>query len=1249
MAHNIVISPVTSTGGYRVEGMVNGAKTSFLVDTGAAVSLLRKDAWARSNADRAHTGTLEPWSKPRLVGVDGSPLPVLGCTQVEIDLAGEKLPTEVVVVSALTTEAILGLDFLHKYRAKVDLGEKQLFLGDRGCTIPLLETNRQNTNAEHRVRVRALETIKLPPSSEMEVMAYLEEPPGEGTWLVEGTPEERAPALVARALVNANTTRVPVRLLNPRTEPVHVYKGVEIAVLEQVDVPSETGNTVIANVVPDTISQEKQEMLWGLVETHGAELDAKRREQFYELLLTYSDIFASSSDDLGRTAKLGHSIHTGDATPVRQPVRRIPPYRRQEVQTLLDEMLRKEVIQRSTSPWASPIVLVKKKDGTTRFCVDYRKLNDVTRKDAYPLPRIDATLDTLAGSKWFSTLDLLSGYWQVEMAESDRQKTAFCTTEGLFEFKVMPFGLCNAPATFQRLMDLVLAGLQWSHCLVYLDDVIVLGRTFEDHLHNLQAVFHRIRDAGLKLKPPKCAFFQPTVQYLGHIISEEGVAADPAKIEKVVSWPAPTSTREVQQFLGFASYYRRFIRDFARVAKPLHRLTERTRSFFWAADCQSAFEELRHSLSTAPVLAHPDFSRSFILDTDASNTGIGAVLSQIDDSGKERVVAYGSRVLSKPERRYCVTRRELLAVVYFTRQFRPYLAGRRFTLRTDHGSLTWLRNFKEPEGQLARWLERLQEFDFGIEHRRGRKHTNADALSRLPCRQCGRESHDTEQVVVAVTLMLPFDCSPQDLRATQLADATMGPVLKAKEAGQKPAPDQVKSLGPASRRLFQLWDQLLVKNGFLWRRYEGAEDQEVILQLVVPKARHAEVLKDLHEGVLAGHLGIEKMLARLKERFYWPGHFNDVQEWCKNCAVCTARKTPAPKARAPLQSIKTGYPLQIVATDILGPFPESPAGNNYILVVADYFTRWVEAYAIPNQEATTVAQKLTNEFFFRFSPPEQLHSDQGRQFQSQLIAEVCKLLGVRKSCTTPYHPQSDGMVERFNRTLLNMLATAATEHPFDWESHLRHLCMAYNTSVHPTTGYTPFYLMYGRQVRMPIDVMYGTPTPNPTSPSEYADDLRKKLENAYQKVREQMGHKLDRQKDLYDKRVHGKLFEAGDLVMLFSPVVPRGCPRKLHRPWTGPFKIVNRLSDVTYRIQDVHSRRHRLVVHFNRLKACPPNMRFPDNEQTSSPPQNRNLPPDPVGAQLELVDEIDYPSPPEPRYPRRHHTAPDYFQPVVSH
>ena len=271
-------------------------------------------------------------------------------------------------------------------------------------------------------------------------------------------------------------------------------------------------------------------------------------------------------------------------------------------------------------------------------------------------------------------------------------------------------------------------------------------------------------------------------------------------------------------------------------------------------------------------------------------------------------------------------------------------------------------------------------------------------------------------------------------------------------------------------------------------------------------------MADLHEGVLGGHLGVEKTVALLKERWYWPGYHNDIHAWCRNCAQCAARKKPSSSARAPLQSIKVGSPLQMVAVDIVGPFPESQTGNNHILVITDYFTRWTEAYAIPNQEAATIVLKMTEEFFFRFSPPEQLHSDQGRQFESAVIAEVCKLLGIAKTRTTPCHPQSDGLVERFNHTLLTMLATAAKDRPFQWQDHLRHLCMAYNTSVHPSTGYSPFFLMFGRQARMPVDIMFSSPTPPVASHAQYAVTLRQKLQSAYQRVRDQMGHSLARQK-----------------------------------------------------------------------------------------------------------------------------------------
>lgn len=472
----------------------------------------------------------------------------------------------------------------------------------------------------------------------------------------------------------------------------------------------------------------------------------------------------------------------------------------------------------------------------------------------------------------------------------------------------MPFGLCNAPATFQCLMDLVLAGLQWSSCLVYLDDVIVTGKTFTEHLQHLETVFDRLREAKLKLKPSKCAFCRSEVAFLGHIVSADGVITDPTKVDKVKNWPLPTSRREVQQFLGLANYYCRFIKDLATIAKPLHKLTEKTARFQWTQQCQEAFDELRHKLTTTPVLAFPDYSRPFVLETDASVTGLGAVLSQVDDEGREHVIAYASCTMSKAERQYCVTRKELLAVVTFIHHFRPYLIGRKFTLRTDHGCLTWLSNFKHPEGQMARWLEKLQEYHFDIVHHHGRKHQNADTLSRLPCKQCGRDSHQTAEPELAVQTVISGQ-SIAAVRQSQLDDTSIGFVLQAVKNGQKPDAGQLQGRSREDKKLVQLWDQRELKDGLLWRRYESEDGNFSHRQLIVPKSLRQSVLQEIHAGVVGGHLGEEKTLSWLKERFYWPGHWTDVREFCRTCSICATRKTSSPKKWGPLTPVKAGYPM----------------------------------------------------------------------------------------------------------------------------------------------------------------------------------------------------------------------------------------------------------------------------------------------------------------------------------------------------
>ena len=394
-------------------------------------------------------------------------------------------------------------------------------------------------------------------------------------------------------------------------------------------------------------------------------------------------------------------------------------------------MLASDVIEHSTPPWSAPVVLVKKKDGTESVCVDYRKLNAITKKDVYPLPRCEEILESLAGTAYFTHLDLVRGYCQIKVADQDRKKTAFSTPDGHYQFTRMPFGLTNAPATFQRAMNTILAGLSWTDCLVYLDDIIVVGKTIEEHNRRLEQVLQRLEAAGLKLNVKKCHLVQEQSVILGHVVSKEGISTDPEKVKMLKEWPIPHNISSLRSFLGCAGYYRQFVPNYARIAEPLYRLERKGTVFNWNEGCQEAFQILKTRLTTAPILSYPRRDSSFMLDTDASDSRIGAVLSQCQGKD-EKVISYAARSLSKAERNYSTTRKELLALVWAMEHFSPYLIGKQFKARTDHNALRWLQNFKEPKGQVARWIERLAVFDFEIEHRAGRMHGNADGMSRIP-------------------------------------------------------------------------------------------------------------------------------------------------------------------------------------------------------------------------------------------------------------------------------------------------------------------------------------------------------------------------------------------------------------------------------------------------------------------------------------------------------------------------------------
>ncbi len=518
----------------------------------------------------------------------------------------------------------------------------------------------------------------------------------------------------ASALVTVSASGlVPFRVINPNSKPVKIFRFTNLGrflrseenIVNILSLADESYN----DSMPQEFSQchEVTETATDYDISH--DLTPEQVHQLEHLLIQNTDIFSQGPHDLGRTSIVRHEITTNGSPPIRQRPYRTAPPQRELITQHITSMLEADIIEPSVSPWASPVVLVKKKDGSTRFCIDYRKLNAVTKKDSYPIPHIQESLDLLGQTQYFTTLDLFSGYWQVEMNESSKEYTAFTTYDGLYQFKVLPFGLCNAPSTFQRLMESVLRGLNWKICLIYIDDIIIFSKSFEEHLAHIDLVFARLRAANIKLKASKCHFAYPQVTYLGHIVSRHGIQPDPDKVSAVREFPIPKKVKDVRSFLGLANYYRRFIKNFAHIAGPLTALLRKNAKFQWTAQCQNAFDTLKQSLISAPILNFPDFTLPFELYVDASLDGLGMTLGQIQN-GKDVVIAYAGRSLNSAELSYSATEKEALAVIEGIKKFQPYLHGRKFTVHTDHHALKWLMTIKDVTGRLARWSLFIQQF-----------------------------------------------------------------------------------------------------------------------------------------------------------------------------------------------------------------------------------------------------------------------------------------------------------------------------------------------------------------------------------------------------------------------------------------------------------------------------------------------------------------------------------------------------------
>lgn len=1150
----------------------------------------------------------------RIKGVTDGHIESLGTIETNLFFENYSLPHTFHVVSNefnIPADGILGKDFIKPNLCEISYRNMTLTvpINNEDVIIPILQGPEQDTIVLP-ARCEVIRRFNI--GNQIDPQIIQQQELESGIFIARTIVNPEMP--YARVLNTGNETKI-IKINDVKHEPLSDYHVYSID-------PIRSSNQRLIDLM-NIIKENSPETVF---------------DDLSKLCSSYSDVFALESDKMTVNNFYTQHLRLLDDKPVYAKNYRLPQTQKAEIDRQVKKLLENDLIEPSQSSYNSPIILVPKKstDGEKkwRMCIDYRLLNKKLVPDKFPLPRIDEILDQLGRAKFFSILDLFSGFHQIPIDDSSREITSFSASSGAFQWKVLPFGLNVAPNSFMRMMHIAFSGLESHIAFLYMDDIIVVGCSEEHHLKNLKSIFDVCRKFNLKLNPLKCQFFKNEVVFLGHKCTSNGIMPDQSKINAVVNYPRPMSKEEVKRFTAFSNYYRRFVPNFAKLAHPLNKLTRKDSDFHWTDDCEKSFIELKRILSSPPLLQFPDFSKPFVVTVDASNFACGAVLSQNFDEN-DLPICYISRTFKKGEINKSTIEKELMAIHFAITQLRPYLFGRHFTVRSDHRPLIYLYKLKDPASKLTRIRLELEEYDFDIIHIKGKNNVAADALPRIKIsdlKQIYDESvpvyavqtrsmtrkpkTDSDQVSNTIInspdnsripnvieeldshfvksiprirtnpsmhlyafkkrkILMKFDMSTMAAKNEML---TLESVLSRLE--KEAAKIQInKFQWPINDNIFSICSVEDFKNACI----RTLKTIQIILinppKIIEDNKEKFRIMTEFHcDPLVGGHCGQKKLYFKLRSKYYWKGMSRDIARFVRNCQKCQLNKVKIGQ-KEPMTITNTPQkPFDVVIVDTVGPLPKSLNDNQYILTLICDLTKFLIAIPLADKSAKTIARAIFEHFVLIYGPMKSIRTDRGTEYRNELITELCKLLKIEHTTSTAYRHQSVGSIERNHRVLNEYLRSYVSDNLGNWEEYLRYFVFCYNTSnsIAFEGKFTPFELVYSKKANLPEELLSGRIDPI-YNIENFVLEAKYRLQIANDQASKLLNKLKQRNKIIYDKNCKPLEIDVN------KPVLLQKQPYDKFKPiYDGPYEIIN-IDGSNVKIRNKRTKKEQ-VVHKDRLR-----------------------------------------------------------------